>query len=188
MSRIGKKVISVPTNVTINFADDGVVTVKGPKGELSHPFNKAMKYELADGHLTVIRPDNSIQMKALHGTTRAILHNMIEGVEKGFTKKLLINGIGYRAALRGTTLVLNLGYSHEITVPAPEGISFKIVEQSVGNSKIQASEVSGADKQVVGEISAQIRGYRKPEPYLGKGIKYENEVIIRKEGKRAGKK
>lgn len=188
MSRIGKKVIHIPSNVTVDVHESGLVTVKGPLGTLSHPFSKAMKYEVDGEHLTVVRPDDSIEMKALHGTTRAILANMIEGVSKGYSKKLIINGIGYRAALRGTTLVLNLGYSHEITLPAPEGITFKLFEKSVGTSKTPGVEVTGIDKQLVGEMAARIRSYRKPEPYLGKGIRYENEVIIRKEGKRAGKK
>lgn len=188
MSRIGKKVISLPANVTVTANEAGVVTVKGPKGELSHEFNPAMKYELEGTTLTVVRPNDSKLMKTLHGTTRAILANMVQGVSEGFTKKLVINGIGYRAALRGTTLVLNMGYSHEVCIPASDGITFKIVESSVGTTKSQAIEVSGIDKQKVGQVAAEIRAVREPEPYLGKGIKYENEVILRKEGKRAGKK
>ena len=128
------------------------------------------------------------KMKELHGTTRAILNNMVHGVSEGFSKKLLINGIGYRAAMRGKTLVLNMGYSHEVLVEPVEGIEYKLFEKSVGTSKTQGIEVFGIDKQVVGQMAAEIRAVREPEPYLGKGIKYENEVILRKEGKRAGKK
>ena len=130
-----------------------------------------MKFELDGQHLSVVRPDDSKEMKELHGTTRAILNNMVHGVSEGFSKKLLINGIGYRAAMRGKTLVLNMGYSHEVLVEPVEGIEYKLF-----------------DKQVVGQMAAEIRAVREPEPYLGKGIKYENEVILRKEGKRAGKK
>lgn len=187
MSRIGKKAIVLPTNVTVHF-EGSKVTCKGPKGELSHEFNPAMKFELDGQHLTVVRPDDSKEMKELHGTTRAILNNMVHGVSEGFSKKLLINGIGYRAAMRGKTLVLNMGYSHEVLVEPVEGIEYKLFEKSVGTSKTQGIEVFGIDKQVVGQMAAEIRAVREPEPYLGKGIKYENEVILRKEGKRAGKK
>ena len=187
MSRIGKKVIVLPTNVTVHF-EGSEVTCKGPKGELSHEFNPAMKFELDGQHLSVVRPDDSKEMKELHGTTRAILNNMVHGVSEGFSKKLLINGIGYRAAMRGKTLVLNMGYSHEVLVEPVEGIEYKLFEKSVGTSKTQGIEVFGIDKQVVGQMAAEIRAVREPEPYLGKGIKYENEVILLKEGKRAGKK
>lgn len=187
MSRIGKKVIHLPDTVTLNI-EGSTVTVKGPKGTLSHTFNEHMKFVQEGKELTVVRPNDTREMKAQHGTTRAVLANMIKGVDQGFAKKLLINGIGYRAALRGTTLVLNMGYSHEVLIAAPEGITYKVVESSSGNSKSQAIEVSGADKQKVGQMAAEIRAVREPEPYLGKGIKYEDEVILRKEGKRAGKK
>lgn len=187
MSRIGKKVIVLPEKVTVDV-NGSHVTVKGPKGELSRDFCPAMKYEIDGQHLTVVRPDDSKEMKALHGTTRALLANMIHGVSEGFSKKLLISGIGYRAALRGTTLVLNMGYSHEVCIEPIDGISFKLLESSVGSNKTQGIEVIGVDKQKVGQVAAEIRAVREPEPYLGKGIRYENEVILRKEGKRAGKK
>jgi len=187
MSRIGKKVINLPNNVEFKV-EGSTVTVTGPKGTLVHTFNSEMKFVKEGNEITVVRPNDSREMKAQHGTTRAVLANMIKGVEEGFSKKLLINGIGYRAALRGTTLVLNMGYSHEVLVPAPEGITYKLFEASSGNNKSQGIEVIGADKQKVGQMAAEIRAVREPEPYLGKGIKYENEVILRKEGKRAGKK
>ena len=187
MSRIGKKVIVLPSSVTVTVTDN-LVTVKGPKGELSRVFDPAMKFEIDGQNLTVVRPNDSKEMKTIHGTTRALLANMVHGVSEGFTKKLLINGIGYRAAMRGTTLVLNMGYSHEVLVEPIDGVSYKVFENSVGNNKSQGIEVSGIDKQKVGQMAAEIRAVREPEPYLGKGIKYENEVILRKEGKRAGKK
>lgn len=187
MSRIGKKVIVLPSSVTVTVTDN-LVTVKGPKGELSRAFDPAMKFEIDGQNLTVVRPNDSKEMKTIHGTTRALLANMVHGVSEGFTKKLLINGIGYRAAMRGTTLVLNMGYSHEVLVEPIDGVSYKVFENSVGNNKSQGIEVSGIDKQKVGQMAAEIRAVREPEPYLGKGIKYENEVILRKEGKRAGKK
>ena len=187
MSRIGKKVIQLPSNVTLKI-EGSKVTVTGPKGTLVHTFNDQIKITQEGQEVKVTRPNDSREMKAQHGTTRAVLANMVKGVEEGFSKKLLINGIGYRAALRGTTLVLNMGYSHEVLVDAPEGISYKLFDVSNGNNKTQGIEVLGADKQKVGQMAAEIRAVREPEPYLGKGIKYENEVILRKEGKRAGKK
>lgn len=189
MSRIGKKVINLPENVEFKV-EGSTVTVKGPKGTLTHTFNSKIQFVKEGNVIKVEKPvdDESRETNAQHGTSRAVLANMIKGVEEGFSKKLLINGIGYRAALRGTTLVLNMGYSHEVLVPAPEGITYKLFEASSGNNKSQGIEVIGADKQKVGQMAAEIRAVREPEPYLGKGIRYENEVILRKEGKRAGKK
>ena len=187
MSRIGKKIIVLPTNVTVTI-NENVVTCKGPKGELTREFNPAMKYEIEGQNLTVVRPNDSKQMKTIHGTTRALLANMVHGVSEGFTKKLIINGIGYRAMMRGKNLVLNMGYSHEVVIDAIDGVEYKVVESQSGTSKSLAIEVSGIDKQKVGQMAAEIRAVREPEPYLGKGIRYEDEVIIRKEGKRAGKK
>lgn len=187
MSRIGKKVIVLPTNVTVTI-DGSKVTCKGPKGELSREFNPSFTYEIDGQHLTVVRPNDTKEMRALHGTTRALLANMVHGVSEGFSKKLLINGIGYRAAMRGKTLVLNMGYSHEVLIEPVDGVEYKVFENSVGSNKTQGIEVLGIDKQKVGQMAAEIRAVREPEPYLGKGIKYENEVILRKEGKRAGKK
>ena len=188
MSRIGKKIIVLPQSVTVTVGDNNLVTVKGPNGELNREFSSAMKFEFEGQNLTGVRPNDSKEMKTIHGTTRALLVNMVHGVSEGFSKKLLINGIGYRAAMRGKTLVLNMGYSHEVLVEPVEGIEYKLFEKSVGTSKTQGIEVFGIDKQVVGQMAAEIRAVREPEPYLGKGIRYEDEVIIRKEGKRAGKK
>ena len=188
MSRIGKKIIVLPQSVTVTVGDNNLVTVKGPKGELSREFSSAMKFEFEGQNLTVVRPNDSKEMKTIHGTTRALLVNMVHGVSEGYVKKLLIQGIGYRAAMRGTTLVLNMGYSHEVLIEAIDGVSYKVIDTQVGSNKSQSIEVSGIDKQKVGQMAAEIRAVREPEPYLGKGIRYENEVIIRKEGKRAGKK
>ena len=170
MSRIGKKVIHIPSNVTVDVHESGLVTVKGPLGTLSHPFSKAMKYEVEGEHLTVVRPDDSIEMKALHGTTRAILANMVEGVSKGYSKKLIINGIGYRAEMKGKDLVLHVGYSHGITIHPLDGVTVKVIESKSKDVNAYV-EVSGSDKFKVGQVAAQIRETRKPEPYLGKGIR-----------------
>lgn len=187
MSRIGNKIIEIPSNVTLTI-DGSTITVKGPKGELKNTFNSNITYKVEGNHLTVLRPNDSKEMKTIHGTTRALLANMIIGVNEGFTKKLLISGIGYRAAMRGANLVLNMGYSHEVVIEAIDGVSYKVVDTSVGSSKSQAIEVTGINKEKVGQMAAAIRAVREPEPYLGKGIRYSDEVIIRKEGKRAGKK
>ena len=187
MSRIGKKIINLPANVKLNI-EGTHVSVEGPKGSLSFDFNPAMKFEIEGTTLTVVRPNDTKAMKTVHGTTRALLANMIHGVSEGFSKKLLINGIGYRAALRGKALVLNMGYSHEVVIDAVDGVEFKLFDNAVGTTKQQGIEVLGADKQKVGQLAAVIRSVREPEPYLGKGIRYSDEVILRKEGKRAGKK
>lgn len=180
MSRIGNKIITVPAGVTVDF-NGNHVTVKGPKGTLENTFNPAITYKVEGETITVIRPDDSITMKTIHGTTRALLHNMVVGVSEGFKKKLEIVGIGYRAAMRGENLVLNIGYSHEVVIVPDAGVKI---------SAPSATEVivEGADRQAVGQTAARIRAVRKPEPYKGKGIKYSDEFILRKEGKRAGKK
>lgn len=180
MSRIGKKAIVLPAGVTVTV-NNGAVEVKGPKGTLHNTFNTSMGIEVKDNEIVVTRPNDSIQMKELHGTTRALLHNMVVGVTEGFSKKLEINGIGYRAALRGTNLVLNMGYSHEVVIKPYEGVTIVVADPT-------HIEVKGLDKQAVGQQASEIRAVREPEPYLGKGIKYVDEVILRKEGKRAGKK
>lgn len=178
MSRIGKKPIAVPAGVEVKI-DGSTVTAKGPMGTLTGTFNKNIGIELDGAVINVTRPDDTNQNKALHGLTRTLVHNMVEGVAHGFKKELEINGIGYRAELQGTTLVLTVGYSHKVEMPAPEGIKIELPSQT----KIV---VSGADKQKVGQFAAEIRGVRPPEPYKGKGIKYVDEHIRRKEGK-AGK-
>ena len=180
MSRIGRKPITVPAGVTVTLGDANVVTVKGPLGTLTQQFNANMQLSLDAGVLTVARPDDEPANRAAHGLTRTLLENMIVGVSTGYSKTLQIVGVGYRCALQGKNLLLNLGYSHPITVDAPEGITFEVPDT---NTII----VKGYDKQVVGQIAAVIRSQRKPEPYHGKGVKYDNEVVRRKAGKAGGK-
>ena len=179
MSRIGKLPIQVPAGVTVTIADDNTVTVKGPKGELSQKVSKEIKVEQEGAVLTVSRPSDSKPHKAMHGLYRALIHNMVVGVTNGFEKVLLMEGVGYRAQAAGNQLTLNVGYSHPVVIDAPKSITF----ETPAATRIV---VKGISKQEVGAIAADIRAIRKPEPYLGKGIRYENEHIRRKEGK-AGK-
>ena len=179
MSRIGIKPISVPAGVEVTVADGNVVTVKGPKGSLTKEFHKDMIIKCADGVITVERPSEDKLHKSLHGLTRTLVHNMVEGVTEGFAKKLEIVGVGYRAQKQGKKLVLSLGYSHPVEMEDPEGL-----ESTVDGNKIV---VKGIDKEKVGQYAAEIRDKRRPEPYKGKGIKYADEVIRRKVGK-TGKK
>ena len=179
MSRIGNKPITVPSGVEIKIEGQNI-TVKGPKGTLSREFHKNMTVTLADNVLTVTRPDDEPANRSLHGLTRTLINNMIQGTVQGFERKLEVNGVGYRASKKGNNLLLNLGYSHPVEVEAPEGITFDVPNQ---NEII----VKGMDKELVGQTAAVIRTKRPPEVYRGKGIKYVEEVIIRKEGK-AGKK
>ena len=180
MSRIGKKPVIIPANVTVNVAEGNVVTVKGPKGELTNTFNADMIINVEGNVLTVSRPTDEANHRALHGLTRTLIANMVEGVEKGFAKELEVNGVGYRVEKKGTQLVMRLGYSHEVIMDEIPGITVE-----VNGNKIT---VRGIDKQVVGQFAAEVRGKRPPEPYKGKGIKYTNEVIRRKVGKTGGKK
>jgi large subunit ribosomal protein L6 len=177
MSRIGKKPIEIPDGVTVSVGPDRV-TVNGPKGELSQVVNPAMKIDQTNGTLTVERPTNRGEHRALHGLTRSLIANMVEGVTNGFEKRLEIQGVGYRARLQGKALELALGYSHPVSVPAPEGIEFEVPQPT-------EVVVRGIDKQLVGEIAARIRKQRPPEPYKGKGIRYAGEYVRRKVGKRA---
>ena len=179
MSRIGNKPIIVPEGVEVKI-DGQTITVKGPKGTLQKEFHKNMKITLENNVITVVRPDNEPQNRSLHGLTRTLLNNMIEGTIKGFERKLEVNGVGYRASKKGNNLLLNLGYSHPVEMEAPEGITFDV---PTPNEII----VKGIDKELVGQTAAVIRTKRPPEVYRGKGIKYAEEVIRRKEGK-AGKK
>ena len=180
MSRIGKKPVIIPANVTVNVAEGNVVTVKGPKGELTNTFHADMIINVEGNVLTVSRPSDEANHRALHGLTRTLISNMVEGVEKGYSKVLEVNGVGYRAEKKGNQLVMRLGYSHEVFMDEIPGISV-----AVDGNKIT---VSGIDKQVVGQFAAEVRGKRPPEPYKGKGIKYSTEVIRRKVGKTGGKK
>ena len=178
MSRIGKKPITVPAGVDVKI-DGATVTVKGPKGTLTNTFNADMIIKLEGTEIIVERPSENKMHKSLHGLTRTLLNNMVEGVTNGYKKTLEIEGIGYRAAKQGKDLVMNLGYSHQVVVPEIDGITIEVPN----NTTIV---VNGIDKQVVGQIAAEIREKRPPEPYKGKGIRYQGERIIRKEGK-AGK-
>ena len=180
MSRIGKKPVIIPANVTVNVAEGNVVTVKGPKGELTYTFHPDMILKVEGNIATVERPDEEHLHKSLHGLSRTLLNNMVVGVEKGYSKELEINGVGFRAEKKGTQLVMRLGYSHEVFVDEIPGINIE-----VNGNKIT---IRGVDKQVVGQFAAEVRGKRPPEPYKGKGIKYTNEVIRRKVGKTGGKK
>ena len=177
MSRIGKQPIELPSGVNVAISP-GRVQVNGPLGELSQTVPARMKVEHEDGNLVVKRPTERGDDRALHGLTRSLLSNMVEGVTKGFEKRLEIQGVGYRAALRGTDLELNVGFSHPVVVKPPQGITFEVPEPTV-------VLVKGIDKQQVGEIAAQVRKVRPPEPYKGKGIRYEGEYVRRKVGKRA---
>ena len=175
MSRIGRMPIAIPAGVTVSVADGNVVTVKGSKGTLERTFVPELTIEVKDNEVIVTRPNDQKREKSLHGLTRTLIHNMVVGVSEGFTKTLEVNGVGYRAAKQGSKLRLNLGYSHPIEMEDPEGIETKVD----GNKII----VSGISKEKVGQYAAEIREKRKPEPYKGKGIKYDYEVIRRKVGK-----
>jgi len=177
MSRIGRKPVPVPDAVSVEIGE-GDIAVKGPKGKLRQVLSPEMKIEQEDGTVTVSRPTNRGEHRALHGLTRSLIANMVEGVTDGFEKRLEIQGVGYRAALKGKKLELALGYSHPVAIDAPEGIDFEVP---------QPTEViiKGIDKQLVGQVAADIRKRRPPEPYKGKGIRYKDEQVLRKVGKRA---
>ena len=180
MSRIGNKPIAIPAGVEVTV-NGSTVTTKGPKGTLTKTFQPIINVEVKDNQILVTRPNEEKATKQLHGTTRALLNGMVEGVNTGFKKELEIKGIGYRAQLVGKNVVLNLGYSHQITVAAVDGIDFQVPSQT-------EIIVSGIDKEKVGQMAAEIRSARKPEPYSGKGVMYKGERIRRKVGKKAGKK
>ena len=179
MSRIGRLPVAIPAGVTVDIQENNHVVVKGPKGTLERTPPSEMTIKLEDGHVVVTRPNDLKKMKALHGLTRTLIHNMVIGVSEGYTKTLEVNGVGYRAAKQGNKLVLSLGYSHPVEMIDPEGLS-----SAVDGNKII---VSGISKEKVGQYAAEIRDKRRPEPYKGKGIKYADEVIRRKVGK-TGKK
>ena len=176
MSRIGKMPISIPANVEVTLGEGNLVTVKGPKGTLTQQLSDKMTLTREDGVIHVTRPNDAKENRALHGLTRSLIHNMVVGVTEGFAKNLEIEGVGYRAQLQGSKLVLNMGYSHPVEFEAPEGISFEVPAPN-------RITVKGISKQQVGQMAADIRAVREPEPYKGKGIRYAGEHVRRKEGK-----
>ena len=176
MSRTGKKPITVPAGVTASV-EGGTISVKGPKGTLTMPTADDIAYEVGDGTITVKPANDTKRAKAFWGMQRTLVQNLVTGVTEGFSKKLLITGVGYRANAQGRKLKLQLGYSHDVDLDVPEGVEVKTPDQTT-------VEISGNDKQAVGQFAAEIRRWRKPEPYKGKGIKYDGEFIFRKEGKK----
>ena len=176
MSRIGRLPIAIPAGVTVTVTPENVVTVKGPKGELTQTMSTEMNIVVENNEVVVTRPSDNKTHRSLHGLTRSLVNNMVIGVNEGFSKTLELNGVGYRAQLQGKKVVMNLGFSHPVEVEPVEGVEIKVD----GTTKLI---ISGCDKQKVGAVAASIRKWRKPEPYKGKGIKYAGEVIRRKEGK-----
>ena len=181
MSRIGRMPVTIPAGVEVTIADGNLVTVKGPKGTLTQQMHSAMTIAKDGNEITVARPNDEKENRALHGLTRALIHNMVVGVSEGYKKELEINGVGYRAAKEGNKLILTIGYSHPVEMEEIPGISIEVPAQN----KIV---ISGCDKQMVGQFAAEVREQRPPEPYKGKGIKYADEVIRRKVGKTGAKK
>lgn len=177
MSRIGKQPVTIPAGVEVKI-DGHIVNVKGPKGELTREFNPMMTIKQEGDEITVTRPDDSREARSLHGLTRTLIHNMVVGVSEGFSKKLELVGVGYRASLKGKDLEMSLGFSHPVKVTPPEGIVFEVPSQT-------EILVKGASKEQVGQVAADVRAWRKPEPYKGKGIRYEGEHVRRKLGKAA---
>lgn len=177
MSRVGKKPIAVPSGVDFSVKDN-VVTVKGPKGTLTKEFNNNLVIKLEDGHITVERPNDEPFIRAIHGTTRALINNMIKGVSEGYRKTLTLVGVGYRAAAKGKGLEISLGYSHPVIIDEISGITFSV-------EKNTTIHIDGIEKELVGQVAANIRAKRPPEPYKGKGVKYADEHIRRKEGKKS---
>jgi len=187
MSRIGLKAIPVPAGVTISVDENtNVVTVKGPKGELTQPISRLLTLKQDDGKVSLERPNNLREARSQHGLARTLINNMVEGVTKGHVKTLDVIGVGYRAQVEGRNLLLNMGYSHPVRVAAPQGITFEVKADE--RARTQQIVVSGIDKQSVGQVAADVRKVRKPEPYKGKGIRYTGEVIKLKAGKRAAAK
>jgi large subunit ribosomal protein L6 len=178
MSRIGKQPIEIPSGVQVQIADGNVITISGPRGALTRSMHPDMRIVTDDAKMQVERPDDEGFHRSLHGLTRSLLANMVEGVTKGFEKRLAIVGVGYRAALKGNDLEIQVGYSHPVVVPQPDGIEFEVPTPT-------SIVVRGNDKEQVGEVAANIRKIRKPEPYKGKGIRYENEYVRKKAGKAA---
>jgi large subunit ribosomal protein L6 len=176
MSRIGNKAVDIPGGVKVNIGNDGAVAVEGPKGRLNWNLPREIRANVADNRVSLVRGAETRSVKALHGLARSLINNMVQGVSVGFTKDLIIEGVGFKAAVQGNVLNLALGFSHPVLFPIPDGIKITVAE----NTKIS---ISGIDKKVVGQVAADIRRYYPPEPYKGKGVRYAGEVIRRKEGK-----
>jgi large subunit ribosomal protein L6 len=176
MSRIGNKAVEIPDKVKVNISNDGAVAVEGPKGKLNWTLPRDIKASVADNKISLVRGAETRSVKALHGLSRSLVHNMVQGVSEGFTKDLIIEGVGFKANVQGQILNISLGFSHPILFPIPQDIKIVVTE----NTKIS---ISGIDKKMVGQVAADIRRYYPPEPYKGKGVRYAGEVIRRKEGK-----
>ena len=184
MSRIGKKAIPVPGGVTVTVSKENVISVKGPKGELKQLMDRDINMEIKDGEVSFTRPTDQIRHRALHGLYRSLVNNMIRGVTKGYQKKLELVGVGFKATNQGNLLDLSIGFSHNIIFEVPKELQISTVQEKGKNPNIT---LDGIDKQLLGQVAAKIRGLRKPEPYKGKGIRYENEIVRKKAGKAAGK-
>ena len=184
MSRIGKAPVSVPNGVTVSVGNDNIVTVKGPKGELKQPIDRDIKVDVTDGQINFVRPTDQIRHRALHGLSRALVSNLVKGVTDGYTKKLELIGVGFKAANQGNVLDLALGYSHNIIFEIPKELKVATAQEKGQNPTIT---LEGIDRQLIGQVAAKIRGLRKPEPYKGKGVRYVGEVVRKKAGKAAGK-
>lgn len=184
MSRIGKQPVQLPSGVTINVANDNLLTVKGPKGELKQPIDRDIKVQMVDGKVEISRPTDQIRHRALHGLYRSLIANMVKGVTEGFKKDLELVGVGFKASNQGNVLDLSLGYSHNIIFDVPKELKVSTLTEKGQNPKIL---IEGTDKQLLGQVAAKIRGLRKPEPYKGKGVRYVGEAVRKKAGKAAGK-
>jgi len=184
MSRIGKKPVAIPKGVTVTVSADNVITVKGAKGELKQTLDRDIKAEIKDGQVDIIRPTDQIRHRALHGLYRSLVANMVKGVTEGYQRKLELIGVGFKASNQGNLLDLALGYSHNIIFEIPKELKVATAQEKGENPKIT---LEGVDKQLIGQVAAKIRGLRKPEPYKGKGVRYQGESVRKKAGKAAGK-
>ncbi len=184
MSRIGLQPIQVPSGVTVTL-EGSLVKVKGPKGELQQKIDRELEVKEENGAIVVARPNNHRRLRSQHGLARTLINNMVEGVSKGHEKFLEIHGVGYRAAMQGQTIVLNIGYSHQVEIPAPAGVTIEVGQEE--KARQTWIKVSGADKAAVGQTAADIRASRKADPYKGKGVRYRGERVVLRQGKRAGK-
>ena len=184
MSRIGKAPVKLPNGVTVTVGNDNVVNVKGPKGELKQPIDRDITMEVKDGEINFARPTDQIRHRALHGLSRALVANLVKGVTEGYTKKLELIGVGFKASNQGNVLDLALGYSHNIIFEVPKEIKVATAQEKGQNPTIS---LEGIDRQLIGQVAAKIRGLRKPEPYKGKGVRYVGEIVRKKAGKAAGK-